>query len=77
MSHKQRIPKTNVTALLLIALTFMALVVESTLALATAQAACFPDLPRPNLQLKLIENYTGSDGRPYTRYQYTITNRAA
>ncbi len=38
---------------------------------------CFPNLPNPQLEVAGTEDYTGSDGNPYTRYHVPVLNRAA
>lgn len=42
-----------------------------------AAAACHPDLPAPDLAVVGTEEYTGSDGNPYLRFQLDVRNRAA
>jgi hypothetical protein len=37
---------------------------------------CYSNLPTPNLVYTGSEDYTGSDGNPYTRYKLEITNSA-
>jgi len=37
---------------------------------------CYPDLPVPELAITGTEDYTGSDGKAYTRYRMTVLNRA-
>jgi hypothetical protein len=36
---------------------------------------CYPNLPAPILVYEGSEDYTGSDGNPYTRYNLGVTNR--
>jgi len=38
---------------------------------------CFPNLPAPQLTVSSTEDYTGSDGNPYTRYRIPVVNRAS
>ncbi|MEA3291118.1 MAG: hypothetical protein U9Q71_02235 [Pseudomonadota bacterium] len=38
---------------------------------------CFPDLPAPKLSIDGSEDYTGSDGNAYTRFNMSIANREA
>jgi hypothetical protein len=38
---------------------------------------CFSDLPDPQLKVAGTEDYTGTDGNPYTRYRIPVVNRAA
>ena len=41
------------------------------------EPTCYPDLPAPELEVIGTEDYTGSDGNPYTRYHIAVTNSAA
>ncbi len=42
-----------------------------------ASPGCHPGLPDPNLEVTGSEEYTGSDGNPYTRYRLNVTNKAS
>lgn len=38
---------------------------------------CYPSLPSPLLEVTGTEDYTGSDGNAYTRYELNVTNKAS
>ena len=38
---------------------------------------CHPGLPAPQVQITGTEDFIGGDGNPYTRYRFSVTNRAA
>jgi hypothetical protein len=42
--------------------------------ISTRLGDCYPDLPKPNLTFTGSEDYIGSDGKEYTRYNLVVTN---